>query len=143
MKDFNIFPLNSLVKQAKKFNSYKEFYTFYIVDIFHGYYWHITKDANFKISSQTGPRDMSSMSNGGITQKGAIMLTSHFELWDDYYNSHPETEERIIKRPFAVLFDASDVDPKMLKQVGRGFGNEVYLNNENAKKIKTSCHISY
>lgn len=134
--DYNKFPLNSLIKQAKNFDDYKEFSKFYVLDIYHGYYWHITNNKDFKISDKTGPRDMSSMSDGGISENGAIMLTSHLEYWDEHYNIDKNTEERTNKRPYAVLFDPSDIEPKFLRQVGRGFGNEVYLSSNEAKKLK-------
>ncbi len=134
--DYNKFPINSLIKQAKNFDDYKEFSKFYVLDIYHGYYWHITNNKDFKISDKTGPRDMSSMSDGGISEHGAIMLTSHLEYWDEHYNIDTNTEERTNKRPYAVLFDPSDIEPRFLKQVGRGFGNEVYLSANEARKLK-------
>lgn len=126
----NKFPISALIKQAKKFKTFKEFEYFYIRDIYHGYYWHLTKNPDFKISSEIGPRDMSSLSSGGQGEPGALMMTSHFEYWNDYYNGEQ------ITRPYAVLLDASDIDPPHLKQVSRGFGNEVYLHASDAKKLK-------
>jgi hypothetical protein len=134
--NYNKFPLNALIKQARNFKDFKDFSTFYCVEIYHGYYWHLTNNPNFTISEETDPRDMSSMSDGGITQKGAIMLTSHLEYWDEHYNTNSDTEKRDIKRNYVVLFDASDIEPKYLKQIGRGFGNEIYLNKDQAKKLK-------
>jgi hypothetical protein len=80
---------------------------------------------------------MSSMSagNSGIN-KGAVMLTSDLDYWDAHYNIDPNTDKRNVKRPYAVLFDAADIDPKYLKQVSRGFGNEIYLFPDKAKQLK-------
>jgi len=130
IKNYNKFPLSALVKQARKFDNFKNFSRFYSIDIYHGYYWHLTDNPNFKISKETGPRDMSSMASGNISEKGAMMITSHLENWDSYYNDEKLT------RPYAVLLDASDIEPNNLKQVSRGFGNEVYVNATNAEKLK-------
>ena len=126
----NKFPISALIKQSKKFKTFEEFKKFYTVEIYHGYYWHLTNDPDFKISSEIGPRDMSSISAGSQGERGALMMTSHLEYWDSHYNS-----EGII-RPYAVLLDASDIDPVHLKQVSRGFGNEVYVHPDAAKKLK-------
>lgn len=134
--NYNKFPLTALITQAKKFKNFKDFSTFYSIDIFHGYYWHMTDNPEFKISDSTGPRDMSSMSDGGISEKGAIMLTSDLEYWDEHYNTSKDSWMRNIKRNYVVLFDASDIEPQFLRQVGRGFGNEIYLNSSNARKLK-------
>jgi hypothetical protein len=126
----NKFPISALIKQANKFKTFEEFKNFYTNEIYHGYYWHLTEDPDFKISSEIGPRDMSSLSDGSQGERGALMMTSHLEYWDSHYNS-----EGII-RPYAVLLDASDIDPVHLKQVSRGFGNEVYVYPDAVKKLK-------
>jgi hypothetical protein len=128
VQKYNKFPLSALVKQAKKFNNFKEFELFYTGDIFHGWYWHLSKESNFKISDQTGPRDMSSM-HSNIDEKGALMITSDLDNWDEHYNGEK------ITRPYFALIDASDLEPKELKQVSRGFGNEVYVSSAMRLKI--------
>jgi hypothetical protein len=135
--NYNKFPLVALVKQSKNFPNFKDFSNFYSINIYHGYYWHLTTNPDFKISSDIAPRDMSSMSSGnGGANKGAIMLTSDLDYWDSHYNIDPATNKRNVKRNYAVLFDASDIDPKFLTQVSRGFGNEVYLFPDKAKQLK-------
>ena len=134
--NYSKFPLNALIKQAKKFADFKEFSSFYSIDIYHGYYWHLTDNPEFKISNTTGPRDMSSMSRGGVSENGAIMLTSDLAYWDEHYNTSSSSSKRDIKRNYVVLFDASSINPKFLKQVGRGFGNEIYLDKNTASKLK-------
>lgn len=124
------FAKDALIKFAKHFPDFKEFSRFYSQDINHGYYWHLTDKADFKLSDELGPRDMSSMAGGRVKEPGAFMVTSHLEHWDDFYND-PE-----VSRPYVALLDLSEIDPKFLKQVGRGFGNEMYLNKENARKAK-------
>jgi len=136
--NYNRFPLSTLVKQARKFSNFDDFSNLYSIDIYHGYYWHLTTNPAFTISTEIAPRDMSSMSagGGGNINKGAIMLTSDLEYWEGYYNTNPYTDKREVKRPYAVLFDASDIEPRYLKQVSRGFGNEVYLFPDKAKQLK-------
>jgi len=134
--NYNRFPLTALVVQARKFKDYRAFSKFYSIDIYHGYYWHLTQSADFKPSDNTGPRDMSSMSDGGITELGALMVTSHLNFWDENYNTELYGTKRRVTRPYVALFDPSALDPEDLRQVGRGFGNEVYLDREQARKMK-------
>jgi|688.fasta_scaffold00957_56 hypothetical protein len=126
-KNYNRFPLNVLVAHAKKFNDYQSFEKFFSVDIGHGYYWHITDSSDFKPSSDYSPRDMSSMGSGEGGTKG-LMITSDVENWLDNYKK--------TGRGFAALLDLSQVDPKFLKQVSRGFGNEIFLPQNEVGKVK-------
>jgi hypothetical protein len=135
--NYKKFPLNTLVKMAKKFNSFEDFSRFYSIEIYHGYYWHLTTNPDFKISNEIAPRDMSSMSDGDVNEPGALMITSDLENWDTYYNTIPNSDDkREVKRNYVALIDASDLNPKDLTQVSRGFGNEVYVDAPNAKKLK-------
>lgn len=132
-KKYNKFPLNSLVRFAKYFNDYKDFSRWYSIELNHGFYWHITDNDKFEVSNDISPRDMSSMSFGNKNiNNGDLMITSDFDNWDEYYNDEINTK----KRNYAVLFDASELNPNVLKQVNRGFGNEIYLNKIDAKKLK-------
>ena len=131
--NYNKFPISALVKQAKNFKNFSDFEHLYSINIYHGYYWHWTDNPNFNISGNIAPRDMSSMSDGGSGgNKGAIMLTSDMNYWDYHYNQH---EKGKVIRPYAVLFDASNIDSKYLKQISRGFGNEIYLYPDQALKL--------
>jgi len=134
--NYSKFPLSSLFKQAVNFPNFKDFSHFYSLEIYHGYYWHLTDNPNFKLSSDIGPRDMSSMASGMPGEKGAMMITSDLANWDAHYNTLPFDTKRDVKRNYVVLFDPSDIEPKYLQQVGRGFGNEVYLDSTQAKKLK-------
>ena len=131
-KSYNKFPLSSLVVQAKKFKKFVEFSYFYSHDIYHGWYWHFTLDKNFKYSEEIGSRDMTLGGEGEALEKGSFMMTSDFDAWCEYYQEQKDD----FKRNYAVLIDASDLEPKKLKQVSRGFGNEVYLHKEDVKKLK-------
>lgn len=128
-QNYGTFPESALVKTAKWFSNFRDFEKHYTVDINHGYYWHLTDDLHFKPSTNKGPRDMSSLASGK-PRIGAVMITSDLDYWDEHYNE-PE-----ITRPFAALLDASDIEPKYLKQVSRGFGNEIFLESSELKKLK-------
>lgn len=47
-----------------------------------------------------------------------------------------------LKEVDAVLIDPNDIEPKYLKQVGRGFGNEVYLSTD-SEEIKNCRNVWY
>ena len=121
---------NALKRFATHYDDFKDFEKSFLVDLNHGYYWHLTDDPNFSISGTKGPRDMSSMSDGRTKEPGALMVTSHLEHWDDHYNGETAT------RPYAALLDLSGLDPRNIRQVDRGFGNEFYLTPEQAAKAR-------
>lgn len=130
--------LYGLKKHAKFFDNYEDFENFYSIKGNHGIYYHITNTPNFQISQQTGPRDMSSMSSGSISEKGALMVTSDLEYWDEYYNSYdPDTpEDEDVKRNYVAIIDLSEIKPSKLNPTQRGFGHEIYLKPDDAKKAK-------
>ena len=135
--DKDKFPLSSLVKFANQFENFKDFSRWYSIGLNHGYYWHLTDNMDFKISDKISPRDMSSMAYGSNSENyGDLMITGDLEYWDDYYNINSRTGKREIKRNYVALFDASELNPESLRQVSRGFGNEIYLNKFDAKKLK-------
>ena len=134
--NYNKFPLNSLVIFARQFDNFKEFSNWYSIELNHGYYWHITDKENFNISSDVSPRDMSSMAGGETQNFGDLMITGDLEYWDEHYNTNPQTWKRDVKRNYVVLFNASELNPKVLRQVSRGFGNEIYLNKIDVQKLK-------
>jgi hypothetical protein len=133
---YSKFPLSSLYLFAKKFNNFKDFSHWYSLEHNHGYYWHLTHNKNFKPSDLIAPRDMSSMSDSNNDDYGALMITSDLEYWDEHYNTDPRTWKRDVKRNYVALFDATNIEPENLKQVGRGFGNEFYLDKSDAQKLK-------
>jgi hypothetical protein len=137
LKNYNKFPLNSLVKFAKQFDDYKDFSRWYSIESNHGYYWHITDNKDFKISDKISPRDMSSLSFGTNNKNyGDLMVTGDLIYWDNFYNINPNTSKKDIKRNYVALFDASELNPNSLRQVSRGFGNEIYLDKSKANKLR-------
>lgn len=108
--------LRGLAAEAIKAGSWEEFKHDFIIQIKHGLYWHWTNNPNFMIDPSRGPRDMSSMSVGGVSP-GTLMITSDIDAWADY-GSHNKG------RAYAATIDMRDVPRDAYHQVGRGFGNE-------------------
>ena len=119
--------LDRLAAEARQHATFESFSDAFSVHTNHGTYWHLTKSPKFRISSETGPRDMSSGASGQIIGEGALMVTSDLERW---------VEEYAESRNSVVMLDLSDVKPEDKIQVSRGFGNEIYLMPEVAKKAK-------
>lgn len=118
--------LAGLAAEARKAGSMKNFEQDYCAQIKHGIYWHLTTDPNFRIDLNKGPRDMSSMASGAMTP-GALMVTSHLENWEAYYEG---------SREYAALIDMSAVPRNGYYQVSRGFGNEFYVPDASQAKVR-------
>ena len=124
--------LSGLAAEAIKAGSFEEFKKDFILQTKHGVYWHITDNPNFEIDPTTGPRDFSSLGNPNVIKHpGTLMITSHLEHWEDFYNIDPDSDERSITRPYAALIDMSDVPRNIYYQVNRGFGNEFMVTDIN------------
>lgn len=118
---------SDLSTEAKKYKSAEEFVKAFTQDIKRGQYWHITEDPNFKIDTNKGPRDMSSLANGEI-DKGKLMITSDLPYWAENYKG---------TRKFVAKIDMSDVSNSDFFQSDRGMGNEFFVKNpKNAKVTK-------
>jgi GNAT superfamily N-acetyltransferase len=117
--------LKGLAAEAKKCKTFAEFKHDYLIELKHGVYWHITKNPNFFIDPETGPKDMSSMGTGYLS-KGKLMITSHLDYWADFYK---ET------RKYAALIDMSEVPRNDYYQVNRGFGNEFFVTDPSKAKV--------
>lgn len=120
--------LQGLAAEARKAGSFEEFEKDFLRDIKHGTYWHWTDDPDFKIDPSKGPRDMSSISTGRVDQ-GKLMVTSHLDAWSDYGPGGKG-------RPYAALIDMSDVPREAYRQVGRGFGNELYVSDPSKARVE-------
>lgn len=125
--------LNGLAAEARKCPTFKDFDKDFSLQIKHGRYYHLTDNPNFTIDPKKGPRDMSSMSDNQA-EKGKLMITSHLENWDTYYNwKDDDTEE--VTRPYAAIIDMSKVPRNAYHQVGRGFGNEFWVEDPSKAKV--------
>ena len=116
-----------LESEARKHSTFDSFERAFLGDIHHGTYWHLTENPNFAISQETGPRDLSSLADGKISEKGALMVTSHLEHWNSEFEGD---------RLYAARIDLSALSPNEYRQVNRGFGNEIYLTAESAAKAQ-------
>ena len=125
--------LNGLAAEAKKCSTFKEFEHNFSMDLKHGRYYHLTDNPNFTIDSTKGPRDMSSMA-GGQMETGKLMITSHLENWDAYYNWKDEDTEEVT-RPYVAIIDMSQVPRNSYHQVSRGFGNEFWVEDPSKAKV--------
>lgn len=114
--------LTGLAAEANKADTFEQFERDYTVQIKHGIYWHWTGDPDFTIDPRKGPRDLSSMAMTATEAPGDLMVTSDLESWSDY-------GEGGNGRPYAALIDMSSVPREKYRQVGRGFGNEFYIEN--------------
>jgi hypothetical protein len=116
--------LKGLASEAKKAPNYDDFRKDYTGDIKHGMYWHVTGNPNFTIDPNKGPTDASTAGTG-TTSPGDLMVTSDLNHWLSFYP----------KRTHAALIDLSGVPREHYRQIGRGFGNEFYINNANRAKV--------
>lgn len=114
--------LGGLAAEANKAPSFEAFQKDFLLDIKHGVYWHWTQDPHFAIDPTRGPKDMSSMAMTASEAPGDLMITSDLDAWSDY-------GEGGVGRPYAALIDMSSVPREKYKQSGRGFGNEMYIDN--------------
>jgi hypothetical protein len=119
--------LQGLAAEARKAGSFEEFERDFQREIKHGLYWHWTNDPNFQIDPTKGPRDMSSISDGGM-DVGKLMITSHLSNWADYGAGGKG-------RAFAAIIDMSNVPRNGYRQVSRGFGNEFFISDPSQAKV--------
>jgi hypothetical protein len=119
--------LKGLAAEAKKAPSFEDFAKDFSIQIKHGLYWHWTNDPNFQIDPTKGPRDMSSMADGG-EDKGKLMITSDLHGWSLYGPNQKG-------RQYAAIIDMSNVPRNAYWQVKRGFGNEFYVNDPSNAKV--------
>lgn len=115
--------LQGLAAEAVKAGSFTEFKKDFTLQIKHGLYWHWTDDIYFKIDSERGPRDMSSLAAGGMDE-GKLMITSDIDAWANYGT-----------RPYAALIDMTEVPRNGYRQVNRGFGNEFFVSDPSKAKV--------
>lgn len=125
--------LEGLASEARKSATFEEFRNDFLRQTKHGRYYHLTENPNFTIDPKKGPRDMSSLSDGG-TDTGKLMVTSDLDNWNSYYNSDENENERIT-RPYVAIVDMSEVPRSSYQQVNRGFGNEFFVEDPAKAKI--------
>jgi hypothetical protein len=118
--------LHGLRVDALKASSFEDFRKDYTQQIKHGKYYHITEDPNFRIDPEKGASDTMSYS-ASKPQKGSLMITSDLPYWAEGYQD---------SRKYVAEIDMSDVPRNDYKQVGRGQGNEFFIENASKAKVK-------
>jgi len=119
--------LKPLAKEAHKYKSADDYQAAFLGDINHGIWFHVTDNPKFTVSKETVPKDYSSMSPGGGGTKG-LMVTGDLDA----------IAVNMKGRDYVAVLDLSEVPPKYIKQVSRGFGNEMFLPAEILDKVKVS-----
>lgn len=116
-----------LIKLARQYKTFEEFERDYQTKNYHGIYWHLTDNPNFKISPTYAPIDLSSLA-WGASERG-LMVTTDLGNWFEVFGQ---------KRKYAAQIDLSDLVPNTdYKHTTRGFGHEIYVfRPEKAKVIK-------
>lgn len=129
---------NELVYAARIAANYENFQDFkndWIGKNYHGVFWHLTDDPNFKINPTQGPRDASSLGGGGATEPG-LMVTTDIENWLPQLGWGNAKGESVQGRPYAAQIDLSSMVPnKHFRNVGRGFGHEIYVDKPGRAKV--------
>lgn len=129
-----------LSAEARKHSTFQDFEKAWLGEIRHGLYWHITYDKDFKVNSEKGPVDASSMAGSPRMSKGALMITSDLPMWAESYTDNEKTGGKT--RKYAALIDISDVPNNECYQVKRGFGNEFYVKDASKVKVIGTYPIS-
>lgn len=128
---YDAFPFNVLVSHAKRFDSFEEFVEFYTKNAATGVYWHFTRDPKFKPTNKIAPNDLGPDFNLPSLQKlgysNGLMVTTNFDTWID---SIDDTQ-----RQYVALLDLSKYDPRKIKQLDRGFGNEYFLKHTSNVRV--------
>ena len=119
--------LEPLAKEAHKYKSSDDYQAAFLGDINHGIWFHVTDNPKFTVSKEIVPKDYSSMSPGGGGTKG-LMVTGDLDA----------IAVNMKGRDYVAVLDLSEVPPKYIKQVSRGFGNEMFLPVEILDKVKVS-----
>jgi hypothetical protein len=119
--------LKPLAKEAYKYKTSDDFEKAFLGDINHGIWFHITDNPKFTVSKEIAPKDYSSMSAGGGGTKG-LMVTGDLDA----------EAVNMKNRNYVAVLDLSEVPPQYIKQVSRGFGNEMFLPVDILDKVKVS-----
>ena len=125
--------LDGLKAEARKAPTFEDFKYDFSIDIKHGMYFHVTKDPSFRIDSEKGPVDASSLASSDRMEKGKLMVTSHLDYWLAEYEGY---------RTYVAIIDMSDVPRNAYHQVSRGFGNEFMVTDPSQAKVQQVLPIA-
>jgi GNAT superfamily N-acetyltransferase len=118
------------VELAKQYDTFDEFRRDWVTKNYHGIYWHVTDDPNFKIDPHYVPREMSSMGTGegGPSEgPGALEVTTDPQNWGAVFKG---------KRKYIARIELGDAKPGVdFQDTTRGFGGEIWVNNLDKVKV--------
>jgi hypothetical protein len=101
-------------------------------------YWHITRDPNFQINPNQAPTDASSTADA--SSGPGLMVTQDPHYWASMFHSHPEElgseYENDDPRGYAAEIDLSGLHPSEYWPSNRGYGDEIWINNPSAARVK-------
>ena len=124
--------LEPLAQEARKYDSFDKFEKDFSINLAHGLYWHVTDSPDFEIKKGFVPADAVSSGSGKGMQAG-LMASNNPEYWYDELGN---------TRKYAAELDLSNAIPgKDYTFVNRGFGQEIFINNPEAVKVKKTIPI--
>ncbi len=107
-----------LIKLARQYNTFENFYNDYQFKNYHGIYWHLTNNPNFRIDPKHSPSDLSSLAIGGSGEPG-LTLSTDLGNWYSIFKK---------SRKYAAQIDLSDLKPNVdYRDTTRQFGHEIYV----------------
>ena len=119
--------LAPLERAAKQYDKFEDFSHDYSLKNFHGFYWHLTNDPNFKIDPKRHPVDASSMGGDGGDGSPGLMVTTDLLGWDDTFEH---------TRKHVAVIDLSAMKPNVeYRDTTRGFGHEMYVFTPEKAKV--------
>ncbi|QDP48953.1 MAG: hypothetical protein Unbinned1068contig1000_34 [Prokaryotic dsDNA virus sp.] len=125
-----------LFNEAQKYDNYQDFENSVFKEFKNGRYYHVTKDQNFWINPDKGPQDLAKEATGSKPHKGALMITSDLENWNDFYNKQVTSKGEQVSRDFVAIVDMSQVPAKDYNFLDRGFGNEFFIRPRISNKAR-------
>ena len=115
---------------AQQYDTFDDFRHDWVVKNYHGTYWHVTSDPNFKIDPHYIPREGSSMGmgEGGPSEgPGALEVTVDPQNWGAVFEG---------TRKYIARIELGDAKPGVdFQDTTRGFGHEIWVNNIDKAKV--------
>lgn len=114
-----------LIDQAKQYNDFESFQRDFVGRNFHGTYWHLTQDPNFKINPLQAPREGSSM--GATNVRPGLMVTTDLANWKSVLGPSRKYVAQVEVpggKPGTDYWDTT-----------RGFGQETWIDNPKIAKV--------
>lgn len=102
---------------ALKYDDFEGMKRDWLVKNYHGTYFHLTNDPDFKINPKQAPREGSSLASGENRTPG-LMVTTDLANW----------EETLGPRPYTAIIELDKLEPGVdYRDSTRGFGAEIFI----------------